>query len=301
MSIKVTIPTGVTSVKIDPLYQWDCGQFLEIESSDFTATLLVQVHFSCAGADTAVVHTCSVVNNVATVQIPDACLEQNQNITAWIYEINGTTGKTTKSVVIPVTARPRPNRPTEVAQTENDPLSELIAEANEAVEGLKNGEIVVKKAEHADNATHANAADSATDAVTAQSAEQAKNAELADTADKLSFDRSMVYVELGCNLRDFATGEITKSFFVYFSFVSTASQNYSYTTMAQIISHMPKDIHIAANGYAHIDGERHTIHAVRAEGLVMNLFGSFNIDVEINTSTPITALHTNVVPLTTRI
>lgn len=108
MVIKVAIPAGENAVTIDPLHQWDYGQFLEIESLDFVSEC-AEVHFSCLELTEAIVESCSVSSRCYTVKIPDSCLETGDNITAWIYEINGTNGKTTKKITIPVIARPRPS------------------------------------------------------------------------------------------------------------------------------------------------------------------------------------------------
>ena len=109
MTIQVTIPAGEASVKIDPLHQWDYGQFIEIKSSDFVSDS-VEAHFSCLGMTEAIVESCSVSNGRYTAKIPDSCLETGDNITAWIFEVSPLNGKTTKEIIIPVIARPRPIR-----------------------------------------------------------------------------------------------------------------------------------------------------------------------------------------------
>lgn len=108
MSIKVTIPAGENDVTIDPLHQWDYGQILEIESLDFVSEC-AEVHFSSLGLTEAIVESCSVSSSRYTVRIPDSCLETGDDVTAWIYEIDGSNGKTTKKITIPVIARPRPS------------------------------------------------------------------------------------------------------------------------------------------------------------------------------------------------
>lgn len=183
MAIKAKFPTGVTSITLSPLHQWDYGQELEIESEDLLATI-VEVHFSCAEMPEAEAHSCSVVDGIATVKIPDACLEQTSNITAWLYEIEGTQGRTTKSIVIPVIGRARPNRPAEIPQDISNCYTELISEVNEAVEGLKSGTVTAKYAESTESAATAKKAELATTATTAQNANTANVATTAEHAEK---------------------------------------------------------------------------------------------------------------------
>lgn len=180
MAIKVKFLSGQTSVTLNALHQWDYGQQLEIESEDaFPA--LVEVHFSCSGMKEAKVRTCSMLSGVATVDIPDVCLEQAGSITAWIFEIDGTQGTTKKTITIPITSRARPDKTVEPTQDQSDRITELITEVNEVVESLRNGDVVVKKAETANAATTAEKATTATTANTAQRADVSNLTEVANT------------------------------------------------------------------------------------------------------------------------
>ena len=183
MAIKAVFPAGTTTVKVDALHQWDYGQTLEIESADLPS--IVEVHFACPDMNEAIVHNCSVADGVATVAIPNRCLEQSSNITAWVYEISGNTGSTTKTIVIPVVARTRPSRSGEIPQEILDRYTELIGEVNEVIEKLVSGEITVgqaAKALAADKATTADSAGFATSAGTATSATNASSAAHAESA-----------------------------------------------------------------------------------------------------------------------
>lgn len=178
MAIKVTIPKGQTHVKASDLYQWDYGQVLEIEAPKLPTVL--EVHFACREMSEAVVHTCSAVNNVASVVIPDQCLENASEITAWIYEIDGTAGRTLYRITIPVIARTRPSRGESIPVEVQDSYTQLITEVNEAVGKIANGEIVVAKAAHATSADRAQQADNASSAASAASANFATRAATAD-------------------------------------------------------------------------------------------------------------------------
>ena len=148
MNLIAMIPTGVTELTVNGLYQWDYGRQLEIHADDLPA--MVEVHFSCPGMQDAIVRVGSAVNGVVTVTIPDICLEQALPITAWVYAIGTTSGQTIKTITLPVQARTRPQT-TESFNTE-DPYTytDVLAAMNEAVEQLRDGDTKVKSAEQAD-------------------------------------------------------------------------------------------------------------------------------------------------------
>ena len=177
MAIKALFTEGATSITLAPLFQWDYGQELEIEATNLPS--LIEVHFACHGMTEAVVHTCSCTNGIARVAIPDRCLEQAGEITAWVYEIDGAAGRTIYSLKIPITARTRPARSESIPQSVQDTYTQLITEVNELLESLQSGTLNVGyavKAGTADTATKATSADTATSANTAGSATTAAKA-----------------------------------------------------------------------------------------------------------------------------
>lgn len=177
MAIKVNIPNDRNTATIDGLYQWDYGQVLEIESTDL-GTMIGEVHFACSSMSEAIVVSCNFTNGVGTVTIPNDCLEQSSTITAWVYEIAGTQGRTRKAITIPVTARTRPSAGHDIPTEITDQYTQLITNVNETIDKLENGQIAVKKAETATNAA------SATTAGNASSANYAVSAGSADIANK---------------------------------------------------------------------------------------------------------------------
>lgn len=175
MAIKALFPAGQDQITVSGLYQWDYGQMLEIESIDIGSEV-VEVHFACSNMSEAIVRPCTFTVGVGTVAIPDDCLEQASPITAWVYEIEGTQGRTRKVITLPITARTRPSVGRDIPQEISNRYTELITEVNEAVDALESGNIVAKKAEHA------TLADKATSAGNASSANYAVSAGSADTA-----------------------------------------------------------------------------------------------------------------------
>lgn len=175
MSLKATFSTGSNSTAVTGLYQWDYGRVLEIESADLGAEI-VEVHFACPNMNEAIVRSCAFTNDVGSVIIPDACLEQSGTITAWIYQISGTQGHTSKTITLPITARTRPSVNRDIPTEVSDKYTELITEVNEAVNALENGNVTVAKAVDATNANYAAAAGNAATANYAMSAGSANTA-----------------------------------------------------------------------------------------------------------------------------
>ena len=184
MAIKALFPNGQNSITVSGLYQWDYGQELEIESADL-GSIVAEVHFACSSMSEAIVRPCAFSSGAGTVTIPDECLEQSSTITAWIYEIAGTQGRTRKVLTIPVTARTRPSVGRDIPTEITDQYTELITEINEAIDDIENGVVNVKYAEEADTAkeaTHAGNASTATHAISADEATHATNATNAQSA-----------------------------------------------------------------------------------------------------------------------
>lgn len=191
MALKVIIPSGQTEITVNGLHQWDYGQKIEIHSDDLPAEF--EVHFSCVGMDSAVVRACNAVNGVAEVVVPDRCLEQTSPIVAWVYVIEGTTGTTTKTIILPIIARTRPQLPPTDPEEYSDKYTELITAVNAQVNALKEGDVTVSNAVHSENAEHATSAGQAEtagfalkagEATTASSAAGARNAVEAERAEE---------------------------------------------------------------------------------------------------------------------
>lgn len=189
MAIKVGFLAGETEKRASSLYQWDYGQTLEIEAPYLPT--IVEVHFACRDMKDAIVCVCSATLGVATVTIPDLCLEHTGEITAWVYGIEGTSGRTMYRITIPIVSRARPSRSDAIPEDVQDNYTQLISEVNEAVEKITDGAVVAARATHAEtatNATNASNAASASHAESAANATNATNANLAAEANKAQCD-----------------------------------------------------------------------------------------------------------------
>ena len=172
MALKVIIPPGLTEVTVNGLHQWDYGREIEIHADNLPA--LVEVHFACAGMETAVVRNCAAIDGVVTAAVPDICLEQTTPIVAWVYDAGGTSGKTILTIKLPVTQRTKPQPRESIPEKTSDKYTEAIAAMNEVVGKLKNGQISVKKADEAGHAAEADEAGHAAEAGHATTASQDK-------------------------------------------------------------------------------------------------------------------------------
>lgn len=205
MAIKVNIPSGQNTATVSGLYQWDYGQVLEIESADLGNMIGGEVHFACSSMSEAVVVSCNFTEGLGSVTIPDECLEQSSNITAWIYEISGTQGRTRKVITIYVTARTRPSVGQDIPTEISNRYTELITKVNEAVDKLENGYVVAQKATEADRAntaTSAGNASTANYAVSAGSTSYADEAGTAGYATKAGVATNAEYTDSHVPLRD---------------------------------------------------------------------------------------------------
>ena len=175
MAVKALFLTGKNTTSTESLYQWDYGQVLEIEAPDL-GSMLCEVHFACQGMSEAIVRSCNLSAGVGTVTIPDDCLEQSAQITAWIYEKGATHGRTRCVISIPMIARARP-RPIsdDIPQSATDQYTLLIGEVNDAINNIEDGIVKAKYAGTADMATNAGYATAAGNASTANLAVSANS------------------------------------------------------------------------------------------------------------------------------
>lgn len=137
MAINAIFPTGVTEITVNGLHQWDYGRTLRIESADLPSS--VEVHFAYPGMREAIVRACESVRGVAEVVIPDTCLEQTAPITAWVFAIDGTRGKTLKTITITVIPRAQPQPPS-FPEEYTDKYTELIDAVEALLVAVKNGD-----------------------------------------------------------------------------------------------------------------------------------------------------------------
>ena len=106
MPIKAIFSAGVDTLTVSGLHQWDYGQKLEIHGLGLPA--MIEVHFACLNMQEAHVRIGTTADGVTTVAIPDGCLEHDTPLRAWVYVVDTTSGRTEKTIMLPITARTKP-------------------------------------------------------------------------------------------------------------------------------------------------------------------------------------------------
>ena len=137
MAIKAIFSAGVDTLTVSGLHQWDYGQKLEIHGLGLPA--MIEVHFACLNMAEAHVRIGTTADGVTTVAIPDGCLEHDTPLRAWVYVVDATSGRTEKTIMLPIQARTKPqgaeSRPPFVV----DEYKEAIESINTTVDNWRDG------------------------------------------------------------------------------------------------------------------------------------------------------------------
>lgn len=92
---------------VDPLYQWDLNQTLEINGLSIPST--AEMHYTSQAMVRAIVRPVSIDSaGIITSEIPNSLLQKPYKIIAYICVKDGTTFKTLYTIEIPVKARSKP-------------------------------------------------------------------------------------------------------------------------------------------------------------------------------------------------
>ena len=261
--IKAIFPAGVTAMTVNGLHQWDYGQKLEIRADDLPTVL--ELHFSCPGMKEAEVRNCNAPAGVATVSIPDRCLEQSAPITVWVIDIGEDSGTTILGLTLNVTPRLRPASLPGSVQIPESRYNELIAAVNESVESLKKGDVLVSEANHArtaDNATHATTADKAYTADEATHATTADTATETETVKHLYFHTVQIEVFLLSRSSYDEVGTLT----LHFNFATPTAELGSTLTFASKVLTPPQDTECYYTGYLSFNGKLEPLASYIYEG-----------------------------------
>lgn len=120
---------GYNTVTVTGLWQWDYGQKLLI--TGLSLPKLVEVHFSSTDPEGDASRTAGFSSTNGTeVDIPDSLLTGAGNIYAFIYLSDETEGETIKKIIMPVTARPKPEDYTSTESS--NPFGAALSEMEEA-------------------------------------------------------------------------------------------------------------------------------------------------------------------------
>ena len=131
---------------VDPLYQWDLNQVLEIRGLSLPS--IPEIHFTNDAMDRAIVKQASMDDTgVITVDVPNSLLQKPYKITAYVCIYEGESFQSLYSITILVKARNKPNDYTLEGDSEvysfnaienyvNNTVANLIAMNDEASKNL---------------------------------------------------------------------------------------------------------------------------------------------------------------------
>lgn len=107
--ITAEFKTDIVNLRVTNLFQWDMNQVIKIGGIELGDSP-VEVHFCNKKSTGALVLKSSTpANGYVFVNIPNALLTEPYDITAYIYQTNGSTSSTTNTITIPVIKRQKPN------------------------------------------------------------------------------------------------------------------------------------------------------------------------------------------------
>ena len=137
MPIKAIFSAGVDTLTVSGLHQWDYGQKLEIHGLGLPA--MIEVHFACLNMTEAHVRIGTTADGVTTVAIPDGCLEHDTPLRAWVYVVDATSGRTEKTINLPIQARTMPQGADSRPPFAVDEYKEALDQINNTVDGWRDG------------------------------------------------------------------------------------------------------------------------------------------------------------------
>jgi hypothetical protein len=137
MSIKAEFLQGETALTVHGLHQWDYGQKLEIHGLALPA--MIEVHFACLNMTEAIPRIGTTADGVTTVAIPDGCLEHDTPLRAWVYVVDTASGKTERTIHLPIQARTKPQGAESRPPFAVDEYKETLEQINKTVDGWRDG------------------------------------------------------------------------------------------------------------------------------------------------------------------
>lgn len=94
--------------KVEPLYQWDVDQVLEVRGLSLPS--VPEIHFATVAMDRAIVRQATMdAAGVVRAYVPNSLLQKPYKILAFICTYTGTTFETQYKIEIPVVSRPQPS------------------------------------------------------------------------------------------------------------------------------------------------------------------------------------------------
>ena len=103
-----TVTVNKNTYTVEPLYQWDLNQQLEVYG--LSLATVPEVHFTNAAMDKAIVRQATMdAAGVIRAEVPNSLLQKPYTILAYICTYAGSTFETQYKLEIPVKGRAKPN------------------------------------------------------------------------------------------------------------------------------------------------------------------------------------------------
>lgn len=141
--IEAVFTDEINSVTVPGLTQWDYGQELRIKG--LTLPSEFQVHFACKRLDKALVRNGTFSDGVGSVMIPDKMLQQDTDLTAWVYVANDKEGETLNAIYLPIKTRTRPSDYISPPDDQHEELIDLAEEIIKIMERFEHTEELIKE------------------------------------------------------------------------------------------------------------------------------------------------------------
>ena len=107
--ITAEFKNDIVNLRVTNLFQWDVNQVIKIAGLVLGSSP-VEVHFCNKKSTSAlVVNSTTPTNGYVLANIPNVLLTEPYDIVAYVYQTDGSTRSTTKTIDIPVVARKKPN------------------------------------------------------------------------------------------------------------------------------------------------------------------------------------------------
>lgn len=130
--LEAYFPQNVTEITLGSLTQWDKDVLLHISGDELPEAF--EIHIGYEGITEAFRFPVQKTDGVATVKIPNKLLQQTRDIKAWTYLIDPEGCRTTKTIIIPVAKREKPEDYTSgIEPSQKDVVEQLIEKSSELI------------------------------------------------------------------------------------------------------------------------------------------------------------------------
>lgn len=124
-----------TFEQVRGLYQWDCGQVLEVTGLPFSGSFEAHIEYQKLGL--ALVEYCETADGSALIPIPDVVLQQEiAHFDVWIYKTSESAGKTVITIRCFVAPRSRPADVEEITDIDISKLRAIPIANSDRVGGI---------------------------------------------------------------------------------------------------------------------------------------------------------------------